>query len=165
MKQLSLILSFLFALVSGNGMLKAAPLTAAADTLNYYVINGQPVDKFDGSQIEGKKIVTYDITVITPPNQCPVRVHEITTEGYSHPPVTIRIRPTDASAQADPAFVVDGKQVSKQEFERLDPAEIKSMTVIKNGSPEQEEVKKYDGWENGVILIETKAASPRGRKK
>ena len=27
------------------------------------------------------------------------------------------------------------------------------------------EVKKYDGWENGVILVETKTGSSRGRKK
>ena len=149
MKQLSLILSFLFALVSGNGMLKAAPLTAVADTLNYYVINGQPVDKFDGSQIEGKKIATYDITVITPPNQGPVRVHEITTEGYSHPPVSFTIRPTGTSDMVEPSYVIDGKEASKKEFERLNPTEIKSITVEKDG----------------VIKVETKAASFRGRKK
>lgn len=163
MKQLSLILSFLFALVSGNGFLKAAPLTAAADTLNYYVINGQPVDKFDGSQLEGKKIVSYDITIITPPDQGPVRVHEILTEGYSHPPVSVQIRPTVSNDQVDPVYVIDGKQVSKKDFEQLNPADIKSMTVVKNGS--QEEVKKYEGWENGVILVETKNGSSRGRKK
>ena len=163
MRQLSLILSFLFALVSGNGFLKAAPLTAAADTLNYYVINGQHVDKFDGSQLEGKKIVSYDITIITPPTQGPVRVHEILTEGYSHPPVSIQIRPTGVSDLVDLVYVIDGKQVSKKDFEQLNPAEIRSMTVVKNGS--QEEVKKYDGWENGVILVETKTGSSQGRKK
>ena len=31
---------------------------------------------------------------------------------------------------------------------------IESMTVVKNGV--QEEVKKYAGWENGVILVVTK---------
>ena len=36
----------------------------------------------------------------------------------------------------------------------MNPSKIKSMTVIKNGT--LEEVKKYEGWENGVILIETK---------
>jgi hypothetical protein len=45
----------------------------------------------------------------------------------------------------------------------LNPTEVKSITVIKNGS--QEEVKKYEGWENGVILVETFTASSRGRKK
>ena len=163
MKRLSLILSFLFALVFGNGILKAAPLTAAADTINYYVINGQPVDKFDGSQLEGNTIVSYDITIITPPNQGPVRVHEILTEGYSHPPVSIQIRPTGVSDLVDLVYVIDGKQVSKKDFEQLNPAEIKSMTVVKNGS--MEEVKKYEGWENGVILVETKNGSSQGRKK
>ena len=163
MKKLSLILSFLFALVSGNGILKAAPLTAASDTLNYYVINGQPVDKFDGSQVEGKKIVSYDITLITPPNQGPVRVHEILTEGYSHPEFSMKVRPTGASDLVDPVYVIDGNKASKKEFEKLNPTEIKSITVVKNGS--QAEVKKYDGWENGVILVATSNASSRGRKK
>ena len=163
MKRLSLILSFLFALGFGSGILKAAPLTAAVDTLNYYVINGQPVDKFDGSQLEGKTIVSYDITIITPPDQGPVRVHEILTEGYSHPPVSVQIRPTGVSELVDLVYVIDGKQVSKKDFEQLNPAEIKSMTVVKNGS--MEEVKKYEGWENGVILVETKTDSSRGRKK
>ena len=45
----------------------------------------------------------------------------------------------------------------------MNPTEIKSITVVKNGS--QAEVKKYDGWENGVILVETSNASSRGRKK
>ena len=163
MKRLFLILSFLFALVAGNGILKAAPLTATADTTNYYVINGQPVDKFDGSQLEGKTIVSYDITIITPPDKGAVRVHEILTEGYSHPPVSVQIRPTYSDDQVDPVYVIDGKPVSKKDFEQLNPAEIKSMTVVKNGS--MEEVKKYEGWENGVILVETSNASSRGRKK
>ena len=51
MKKLSLIISFLFAIVSGN-ILNATHIKVAADTLNYYVINGQPVDKFDGSLIK-----------------------------------------------------------------------------------------------------------------
>ena len=149
MKQSVLLFSFLFAFVFGNGTLKAAPLTAASDTLNYYVINGQPVDRFDGSQIEGKKIVTYDITVINPANQGPVRVHEITTEGYNHPPVSFSIRPTGTPDMVEPSYVIDGKQASKKEFESLNATEIKSITVEKDG----------------VIKVVTKAASSRGRKK
>ena len=133
MKQPVLIVSLLLAFVCGNGTLKAAPPVAASDTLDYYVINGRPVDRFDGSQVAGKKIVSYDITVITPANQGPVRVHEITTEGYSHPPVTVTVRPTGASDTVEPSYVIDGKQASKKEFERLNPAVIKSITVEKDG--------------------------------
>ena len=90
-------------------------------------------------------------------------MHEILTEGYSHPEFSIKVRPTGASDLVDPVYVIDGNKASKKEFEKLNPTEIKSITVVKNGS--QAEVKKYDGWENGVILVETSNASSRGRKK
>ena len=157
MKQLTLIISLLFALVSGNGILKATPLTAPADTLVRYYINGQLVDHFDGSQLMGKTITSYQIERFNHPEQGPVRVHNIQTSDAPQPPQssqpTIRIRTVGDAQQADPVIVIDGKQVTKKEFEALDPTRIKSMTVIKNGS--QEEVKKYKGWENGVILVET----------
>lgn len=133
MKQLTLIFALLFAFVFSSGTLKAAPLIAATDTLNFYVINGQPVDNFDGSQIEGKKIATYDITVINPANQGPVRVHEITTEGYTHPAVSYSIRPTGIGDMVEPSYVINGKKASKKEFESLNATEIKSITVEKDG--------------------------------
>ena len=162
MKQLSLIISLLFALLSG-GILHAAPLTAPADTLDHYVINGQSADRFDGSQLVGKTIVSYEITLINHPTRGLVRIHEILTEGVSLPPASFRVRVQDPSQQNDPAYVIDGKQVSKKDFEALTPADIKSITVVKNGT--MEDVKKYDGWENGVILVETKAGSGRDGKK
>ena len=153
MKHLSLILSLLFVLVSGS--MKAAPLTAAPDTLQQYFINGQRVEKFDGSQLVGKTIEAYTIDeFISPYTNSPVRVHSIVTEDANLPKPSSAIQIRKASAQPDPVFVIDGKQVTKKEFENMNPAQIKSMTVIKNGT--LEEVKKYEGWENGVILVETK---------
>ena len=154
MKQLSLILSLLAAFVCGSVNLHAAPLTAPPDTLVQYFINGQRVEKFDGSQLVGKQIRSYDIDdIISPYTHGPVRIHSIVTEDANlpEPSSQIRIRTTQ---QVDPAFVIDGKQVTKKEFEALNPAKIESMTVVKNGV--QEEVKKYAGWENGVILVVTK---------
>ena len=154
MKQLSLILSLLAAFVCGSVNLHAAPLTAPPDTLVQYFINGQRVEKFDGSQLVGQKIESYEIDdIISPYTHGTVRVHSIVTEGANLPNVSYSIRVHSAS-ETDPAFVVDGKQITKKDFEALNPAQIKSMTVIKNGS--QEDVKKYEGWENGVILVETK---------
>ena len=153
MKQISLILSLLSVLVCGS--LKAAPLTAVPDTLQQYFINGQRVEKFDGSQIVGKTIEAYTIDdIISPYTHEPVRVHSIVTEDANLPKPSSAIQMRKAPGQPDPVFVVDGKQITKKEFETLNPAQIQSMTVIKNGT--LEEVKKYDGWENGVILIETK---------
>ena len=154
MKQFSLIISLLTALVCGN--LKAAPFTEPADTLDHYSINGQPIDKFDGSLLVGKKIVSYEITLINHPTKGPVRIHEIRTEGIS-------VRSTSAAGSEEPVYVIDGKQATKKQFERLSPSAIKSITVVKNGS--QKEVKQYPGWENGVILVETKPEDPAAQKK
>ena len=155
MKKLTLLLSLLLVLITGNHV-NATP----ADTLTRYYINGLQVENFDGSQLIGKTIVTYRMEYITLPGQTPVRVHVIFTEEPSQVQPSIRIRPVEGAQQADPAYVIDGKQISKKEFENLDPANIKSMTVIKGGS--QEDVKQYEGWENGVILVETKEGA---RKK
>ena len=152
MKQLSLFLSLLFALVGGN--LNAASLTAPSDSLVQYFINGRRIEKFDGSQLLGKQIKSYEIDdIISPYTHGPVRIHSIVTEDANlpEPSQQIRIRTTQ---QVDPAFVIDGKQVTKKEFEALNPVKIESMTVVKNGV--QEEVKTYAGWENGVILVVTK---------
>ena len=159
MKQLSLILSLLFALVCGSGTLHASTLTAPPDTVIQYFINGQRVEQFDGSQLVGKRIESYEIDdIISPYTNSPVRVHSIVLEGANLPKPSYSIRVVNTS-ETDPAFVIDGKQVTKKDFEALNPAQIKSMTVIKNGS--QEDVKKYEGWENGVILVVTKKAGDK----
>lgn len=54
------------------------------------------------------------------------------------------------------AYVIDGKQVPKSVFEQLDPNGINSITVIKDGSRDDIDIKGYIGWENGVVLVETK---------
>ena len=137
------LLTLLAALICGNGILRAEP-HAVADTLNGYYIDRYPVPHFDGSQLVGKKIVSYQITTATVDNGKRVlKVHEIITEEY-HP----------RQSAGEPVFVLDGKQVTKDEIEGLNPLAIKNMTVIKDGS--REDVKKYEGWENGVIFIETK---------
>lgn len=150
MKHFSLILIALLAFAGSNGLLKAAPVPAAPDTLDHYIIDNQQVAQFDGSQLVGKKVERYRITTLVSDGNV-IRIHDIQTEGAGN--LSIRV----VSAQpADPAYVVDGKQVSKEELERLKASRIHSVEVVKNGS--REDVKKYVGWENGVILVTTKKA-------
>ena len=144
MKHLYLF-TLLAALVCGSGILRAEPLTEPADTLDHFVIDNQTIKHFDGSQLVGKKIVTYQITTVAKGKEV-IRIHDIITEGNQ--------KPFQATLQYDPVYVLDGKQIQKAEFEKLNPDAIKSMSVIKDGS--REDVKKFVGWENGVILIETK---------
>ena len=144
-----LTITLLFAALCSYGPLQAASLPAPRDTMDRYVINNTPVDLFDGSQLEGKKIVTYRISMVKSPSKGVVRIHNIKTKG--------------ASRSTDPVYVIDGVQVSKNKFENLSPALIKSLTVIKNGSVK--EVRQYPGWENGVILVETKGEEEMAEPK
>ena len=144
MKRLNTVIALLAFASCSFGTLCAAQPYAALDTLNQYVIDNVAVDFFDGSQLEGKQIASYKLsTVVSSPDEV-ILIHNIRTKN--------------ATKQADPIYVIDGKKVSKRKFENLNPAGIKSITVIKNGSIE--EVKQYPGWENGVILVETKEAEP-----
>lgn len=142
MKKIVILLSLLLI----SGFAQAAPFMWGADTLNHYVIDNVPVESFDGSQLEGKTIVSYQLQLVTVSPEEAIRIHDIRTKA-------IQVRKKSAE-QADPVYVINGKQASKKAFENLNPAAIKSITVAKNGTPE--EVKQYPGWENGVILVETK---------
>lgn len=148
MKHFSLILIALLAFAGSNGLLKAAPVPAAPDTLDHYIIDNQQVAQFDGSQLVGKKVERYRISTVVS-DRGVIRIHDIQTEGTDTGSLRV-VSPRPA----DPAYVVDGKQVLKDEFERLNPSRIHSISIIKNGS--REDVKKYVGWENGVILVRTK---------
>ena len=152
MKHPFLILSIFIALVFKSSLLQAAPF-AVADTLTHYIIDNKPVEHFDGSQLAGKKILTYQISIVSSNNEI-VRIHTIRTDPM-----------------ADYAYVIDGNQVPKSVFEQLDANGIKSITIIKDGSRDDIDVKKYIGWENGVVLVETKKDGSRvfknksGKKK
>lgn len=129
----------LLAFVSANAWPHSTTRPSPPDTLDQYVIDNRIVEHFDGSQLEGKKIVSYKIDVVGSSGHNHLRVHHILTED---------------AQKTDPAYVIDGKQVSRERFEQLNPEVIKSINVIKNGS--RDYVKQYAGWENGVILVEIK---------
>ena len=148
MKHFYLILIVMLALAGSHVLVNAKPVPVAPDTLNHYVIDNQPIEQFDGSQLVGKIVVGYRIATVVSDSDV-IRIHDIRTEGADTR--SIRVVSTQP---ADPAYVVDGKQVSKDAFERLNPSRIHSVTVIKNVS--REDVKKYVGWKNGVILVTTK---------
>ena len=56
----------------------------------------------------------------------------------------------------DPIYIVKGKVLSKDEFEEINPKQIKSVTVLKG---EKAEAKYGDEGKNGVVIIEKKKNS------
>lgn len=138
MKSLFILLSMLWGVFPGAGSLNGTAESAESDTLVQYIVDYQRVDSFDGSLLLGKQVASYTVDTINSEQGVILR-HNIVTEG---------------AQPKSPVIVVDGKVVSKRKFEKLDPASIAYIVLVKNGSVE--EVKQYPGWENGVILVELK---------
>ena len=191
----------------------------ANDTIDKYIIDKQPVEHFDGSQLEGKCISKYMIAYKQ--DRGVVERHHViytgdeaektfTIEGDANGPIAISkmlgpliivdgkessneemaliksedvasvyvfepgsevaksygekgskgvIKVTTKSANvtivSDPLVIVDGKEISKKELEKINPNDITHMEVIKSGS------KAAEQWGskglNGVIIVTTKA--------
>ena len=153
----TLLITALFAsMVGSNG------ITAQADTINRYMVDGKVVYNFDGSQLENRMILSYDIKVAPETqgkeNGTIVRTHEIKTAdgtlkydatkvdaGEAH----VSIRYTDPT-QEKPLVLVDDKEFSS--IDDIDPADIKSMTVLKDKAA----IELYgEKGKNGVVLIDT----------
>ena len=189
------------------------------DTIDKYIIDKQPIEHFDGSQLEGKHISKYMIAYKQ--GKGVVEKHHViytgdeaektfTIEGNANGPIVVSkmlgpliivdgkessneemaliksedvasvyvfepgsevaksygekgskgvIKVTTKSANvtivSDPLVIVDGKEISKKELEKINPNDIAHMEVIKNGS------KAVEQWGikglNGVINVVTKA--------
>lgn len=195
---ITLFLSALLASVPSTGN-----ISAQADTVNRYVIDGEPVSNFNGTQLAGKSIASYDIVTskekdkvvinhiihldtsakpvndvsgfsgdgtedhyvdITKTTSMSDSVITITIDGrilgglpakrlkrkgmeiYNPSPIGL---PTELS---ELMLVIDGEKVTMEEFQKLKPTDIKSITVLK-GEPAAE----LWGTEavNGVIEVNT----------
>lgn len=133
--------------------LNAAP----ADTLDKYIINGEQVVKFDGSQLVGKTVSDYKVTVaksITADEA--VRIHVIRTDGQKIKAIkssgvveSFRFEDKDTESNINgknysnaevtvlsstTLYIVDGKKCDKDALTKIKPESIASMNVYKPGS-------------------------------
>ncbi len=195
---ITLFLSALLASVPSTGN-----ISAQADTVNRYVIDGEPVSNFNGTQLAGKSIASYDIVTSKEKDKVVINhiihldtsakpVNDVSgfsgdgtedhyvdmtkTTSMSDSVITITIDgtilgglpakrikrkgmeiynpspiglPTELS---ELMLVIDGEKVTMEEFQKLKPTDIKSITVLK-GEP----AAKLWGTEavNGVIEVNT----------
>jgi hypothetical protein len=155
MKTIVTILSTVCALLLSCGILQAAQVSVVTDTTNRYVIDERPVENFDGSQLAGKTIVSYEITKIDD-DKTIIQVHTIRTK--------------DTRMPTDPIYVIDGKKATKEDFENLNASAIESVSVVKGSNRDHYknlsgvDIQQYEGWENGVILVKTKPVDPNAPK-
>jgi len=128
-------------------MLAATPVTAPADTTDIYYIDSKEVKDFNGTQLEGKTIECY--TIATPEGKAQ-RMHIITTK-----------KPTMSMGNSSgmeenignaTTYILNGKKISRDEFDGIKPKSIKSMSVLRDDASKQ----KYDASASDmVIVIET----------
>lgn len=126
-----------------------------------YVIDGQKVENFNGSQLKGKTITSYTVND---------NVHVIFTTDYNEQtstdvkvitttkPVkgatgdTIRLRGVDGH---EIVYVIDGKVTSSEEFKSMSTSNIESISIIK--SKDDPDFQKYaKANSEAVIMMSTK---------
>lgn len=143
---LTSILSAICALALG-----ASAMTGQTDTVNVYMINGEKVTNFDGSQIIGKTVSGYRICVAANNTTGEVsKVHIIETTK----PVSSFVVNGDHISGKDVLYVVDGVKTSSLDFIKIKQENIGSMTVCKAGS--KEAMEWTDDENVNVIKFETK---------
>ena len=120
------------------------------DTIDRYLIDKQVIERFDGSQLEGKTISKYMIAYKHIGNIVEKK-HIIITEKQGIPmnekPVRIM--------KYDGLIIVDGKEMTFNDISNLKTDEIASMEIYKADS---KVAKSYgEKGKNGVMMITTKA--------
>ena len=162
------ILFSVFCLIACMGT-KAAE---TADTTRVYYINGERIDRFDGSQLVGALVESYAITHQNNPATpgAVIEKHDIETKvkvitiDKSKVDTTNNVTRSGKKIQYidDPVFIIDGKKYSKEEVKKgypkfVNPKSIKHVTVLKKGG---EGALKLDngGEQHSYIVIETKKA-------
>lgn len=173
----SIILTAVCAMALG-----AAPAPARPDTVDRYVIDSRKVEHFDGSQLVGKAIDSWTVTIAKSDSRKKVyRVHEITTspnvfrlDGNFAPSeeqmekireLTDKYMKLGKNLQGNifgvnlptsPLIIVDGKTVPDGDLSGLDPAEIVSVVVY---DPMSEQARSYgEAGKNGVLVLTTSSS-------
>lgn len=162
--------------------LGASVVTTPADTLNVYMINGERVENFSGSQLIGKTVSDYKTMVsssIVNGKTTITKIHVIRTDGKQSGQVTanmvtvgdgtsdncsITIVGSDADSKScvsmsglkeDKVEVfINGKKQSKTALEKLKPEDIASITMLRAGSKAAAKTTKSK--DHDVILVTLK---------
>ena len=120
------------------------------DTIDRYLIDKQVIERFDGSQLEGKTISKYMIAYKHIGNIVEKK-HIIITEKQGIPMNEKSVR----IMKYEGLIIVDGKEVTFNDISNLKTDEIASMEIYKADS---KVAKSYgEKGKDGVMMITTKA--------
>ena len=139
----------------------AVTLTAQAeeakrDTIHKYTIDKQPVEHFDGSQLEGKHIAKYIIAYKE--GKGVVEKHHVIYTGVEDVKVIKIAKDSNAPVVSNKGqlIVVDGKEVPEEEMLKIKSEDVAGVNILAPGSKAAEAYGEKG--HSGVILIETKTA-------
>lgn len=164
---MDLLLSTICAVALG-----AASPSVQADTTDIYMIDYVEVKDFNGSQLVGKTISTYNINVTNVGSRV-VQTHIIKTvlSGNSMKAAAPGLSPGFAGlvplepAEIDNAvFFLNGSRVSQQTFNYLDTNDIAEVKALKGAEAAEylRSLKKNDEYDGetdgrGVVIVTTKS--------
>lgn len=165
------MLTMILSAVCAFGINATATMTPA-DTLDKYIINGEKIEKFNGSQLIGKTVSDYKVMTATSNTDGKVvRFHLISTDGQkikdaksvmstdaAHvgdkcTEATVNVVKSDKSKvtvlYTSTVCVIDGKKCDKDDLNKIKPSSIASMTVYKAGS---KEAVKFSGSQDVTVI-------------
>lgn len=119
------------------------------DTIDKYVIDKQIIERFDGTQLEGKTISKYIIAYKNVGNMVE-KNHIIITEKHG---ITLNGKPVKIM-KYEGLIIIDGKEATTNELSQLKAEEIAKMENYKAGSKVTESYGEKA--EKGVLWITTK---------
>ena len=162
---LTLLLSAIFAATPNIG-----EISAQADTINQYTIDGKAAKNFDGSQLVGLSIDDYDVTVSKEKGKV-VRKHTITT-SKAHKTTSSSITTNSVSISVDSnsddkvsisgispdemdkvLWIVNDEKVDKEKVNGIKQSNVKSISVLKGKAAETVFGEEGAG---GVVIIQVK---------
>ena len=140
-KQKTKMGTFLIAAICA-ATLSAENITAPADTLVKYVIDGNKVENFNGIQLVGKTVSAYDIMVATNHNDGSVtKIHLIKTVSDSEVDTTVESAGILSKhfPKDNVIYILNGEMADRAKFTaamgNLPAEKIKMMKIHKAGSP------------------------------
>ena len=118
------------------------------------------VDKKEMSKDDFAKLPPEEIThiyVLQPESQAAIEVYG---EKGKNGVIEVTTKNATTASTHDPLIIVDKKEVTKEEYEKIAPEKIDHIDVLK---PESQAAKELygDKGKNGVIVITTKAAQKK----
>lgn len=124
------------------------------DTIDKYLINKQLIERFNGSQLEGKTISKYMIAYKNTGNVVE-RIHVILTESNN-----MASNSTSGQMKYNGLIIVDGKERSNEDISSLKANEIASVEIYKAGSKVANSYGEKGS--KGVMVIITKVNNTSG---